>query len=91
MSKIAKNLKEKKIIFCGVYFMGESAKILSPEKKIFIPEIKASCPMANMVDLYEIKKMREKYEDLAVVCYINSTAETKALVAPYKTAKGLGI
>ncbi|HAS80266.1 MAG TPA: hypothetical protein DCR90_05115 [Fusobacteriaceae bacterium] len=80
LSKIAKNLKEKKIVFCGVSFMGESAKILSPEKKIFIPEIKASCPMANMVDLYEIKKMREKYEDLAVVCYINSTAETKALV-----------
>lgn len=80
LSKIAKNIKEKKIVFCGVSFMGESAKILSPEKTILIPEMKANCPMADMVDLNEIKEMRVKYEDLAVVCYINSTAETKALV-----------
>lgn len=80
LSKIAKELKEDKILFCGVSFMGESAKILSPEKTIYIPEIEASCPMAHMVNKDEIKKMRNKYEDLAVVCYINSTAETKALV-----------
>jgi len=80
LSKVGKNLKEKKIVFCGVSFMGESAKILSPEKIVLMPEMKANCPMANMVDLNEIKEMRKKYEDLAVVCYINSTSETKALV-----------
>lgn len=80
LSKVAKNLKEKTIVFCGVDFMGESAKILSPDKKILIPEKNASCPMAHMVDLQEIERMRKEYDDLAVVSYINSTAETKALV-----------
>lgn len=80
LSKVAKNLKEKIIVFCGVDFMGESAKILSPDKKILIPEKSASCPMAHMVDLQEIEEMRKKYDDLAVVSYINSTAATKALV-----------
>lgn len=80
LSKVAKNLKEKIIVFCGVDFMGESAKILSPDKKILMPEINASCPMADMVDLEEIEKIKNEYEDIAVVCYINSTAKTKTLV-----------
>lgn len=77
LSKKAKELKEQVIVFCGVSFMGESAKILNPDKLVLMPDMQADCAMAHMVDLENIKRMREKYEDLAVVCYINSTAEIK--------------
>jgi len=77
LSKKAKELTAKTIVFCGVSFMGESAKILNPEKKVLMPDMHADCAMAHMVDIENIKKMREQYEDLAVVCYINSTAEIK--------------
>lgn len=65
------------IVFCGVQFMGESAKILNPDKKVLIPDENADCAMAHMVDSHQIQKIRDTYEDLAVVCYINSTAEVK--------------
>ena len=65
------------IVFCGVSFMGESAKILNPGKTVLMPDLRADCPMAHMADAGTIRRMREKYEDLAVVCYINSTAELK--------------
>ena len=77
LAKIAKKSTADIIVFCGVSFMGESAKILNPEKKVLMPELAADCPMAHMVAPGLIQKMREKYEDLAVVCYINSTAELK--------------
>ena len=57
--------------------MGESAKILNPKKRVFMPDMNADCPMAHMADKDEILALREKYDDLAVVCYINSTAELK--------------
>ena len=65
------------IVFCGVSFMGESAKILNPDKTVLMPDMTADCAMAHMADAKTIQEMREKYEDLAVVCYINSTAELK--------------
>lgn len=77
LAKIAKQTSAGIIVFCGVSFMGESAKILNPDKKVLMPDLTADCPMAHMVTLGLIPKMREKYEDLAVVCYINSTAELK--------------
>ncbi|MDO4311707.1 MAG: quinolinate synthase NadA [Eubacteriales bacterium] len=77
LSKVAAGLKQKTIVFCGVFFMGESAKILSPDKTVLMPDMTADCPMAHMADAETIEKMREQYEDLAVVCYINSTAELK--------------
>lgn len=77
LSKVAVELKEQTIVFCGVSFMGESAKILNPEKTVLMPDATADCPMAHMADRETIEKMREQYEDLAVVCYINSTAELK--------------
>lgn len=58
-------------------FYGESAKILNPDKKVYLPDSDADCPMAHMIDAKSIEKKREEYEDLAVVCYINSTAEIK--------------
>lgn len=77
LAKIAKKSTADIIVFCGVSFMGESAKILNPDKKVLMPDLTADCPMAHMVAPGLIQKMREKYEDLAVVCYINSTAELK--------------
>lgn len=77
LSKVAVELTEQTIVFCGVSFMGESAKILNPKKTVLMPDITADCPMAHMAEAATIQKMREEYEDLAVVCYINSTAELK--------------
>lgn len=79
LAKVAKQSKADIIVFCGVSFMGESAKILNPGKKVLMPDLSADCPMAHMVSEDKIKLMREKYEDLAVVCYINSTARLKEL------------
>ncbi len=58
--------------------MGESAKILNPKKTVIMADVEADCPMAHMVTPDDIKKVREAYDDLSVVCYINSTAQTKA-------------
>ncbi len=77
LAKVAKKISADIIVFCGVSFMGESAKILNPDKKVLLPDLTADCPMAHMVAPGEIQKMRDKYDDLAVVCYINSTAELK--------------
>lgn len=77
LSKKAKELEEQIIVFCGVSFMGESAKILNPDKLVLMPDMSADCAMAHMVDLQNIEKVRAEYEDIAVVCYINSTAEIK--------------
>ena len=77
LSKVATKLKEQTIVFCGVSFMGESAKILNPKKTVLMPDMNADCPMAHMAEIETIKKVRSEYDDLAVVCYINSTAALK--------------
>ncbi len=77
LAKIAKESQADMLVFCGVAFMGESAKILNPDKKVIMPDPLADCPMAHMVAEGKIEEMRKKYDDLAVVCYINSTAELK--------------
>ncbi len=77
LAKVAKQSTADIIVFCGVSFMGESAKILNPEKKVLMPDINADCPMAHMVKSGKIEQIKEQYEDTAVVCYINSTAELK--------------
>ena len=77
LAKIAKDSTADIIVFCGVSFMGESAKILNPDKKVLMPDLTADCPMAHMVADGLIDEMRAKYENLAVVCYVNSTAEMK--------------
>ncbi len=77
LSKVASQSEHDIIVFCGVEFMGESAKILNPTKKVLLPDMEADCPMAHMATKEKIREMRSEYEDLAVVCYINSTAELK--------------
>lgn len=79
LAKVAKSADCKVIVFCGVEFMGESAKILSPEKEVLLPDLQADCPMAHMATAARVAEMREKYSDLAVVCYVNSSAALKAV------------
>ncbi len=78
LSRIAKDLPNQTIVFCGVSFMGESGKLLSPGKRILMPAPDADCPMAHMVTRQEVERARKQYPDLAVVCYVNSTAEIKS-------------
>lgn len=79
LSKLATTISEDVIIMCGVMFMGESVKILNPSKTVILPNTDADCPMAHMATVESVKEVRDKYDDVAVVCYINSTAELKAV------------
>lgn len=77
LSKVATQVPQQTILFAGVSFMGESAKILNPSKTVIMADECADCPMAHMVTLDRIAEVRAEYDDLAVVCYVNSTAEIK--------------
>ncbi|TNJ62528.1 quinolinate synthase NadA [Paenibacillus hemerocallicola] len=66
------------IVFCGVHFMGESAKILAPNKTVIIPDERAGCPMADMVNVEGLKALKKRHPNAKVVTYINSSAEIKA-------------
>jgi len=78
LSRHAANTSHKVIVFCGVHFMAESAKILSPEKTVLLPALDAGCPMAEMVTAERLREMKERYPEAAVVVYVNSSAEVKA-------------
>lgn len=67
------------IVFLGVYFMAETAKILNPQKKVLIPDIKASCSLAESAPVEEFAKFKDKFSGHKVISYINCTAEIKAL------------
>jgi quinolinate synthase len=67
------------IIFCGVMFMAETAAILNPKKRVIIPEPGAGCPMADMITAAELSQLKARYPDHVVICYVNSTADIKAL------------
>lgn len=78
LSKLAAGLPNKTLVFCGVSFMGEGGKLLSPDKTVLMPDLEADCPMAHMVSKEMVEAARREYSDLAVVCYVNSTAEIKS-------------
>ncbi len=79
LAKVARNLDADTVVFCGVAFMAESVKILNPQKTVLVPDATADCAMAHMASEEKIAELRSKYDDLAVVCYINSTAALKTL------------
>ncbi|MCF7908760.1 MAG: quinolinate synthase NadA [Candidatus Omnitrophica bacterium] len=79
LSKISRDLKEKLIVFCGVRFMAETAKILSPQKKVILPILDAGCPLADMITTADLIALKTRYPEAWVVSYVNSSAEIKAL------------
>ena len=78
LSQMAKKTNADIIVFAGVYFMAQTAKIISPDKKVLLPNVKAGCLMADMINYKQMVAFKQKYPNLPVVCYINSTAEVKA-------------
>ncbi|WP_010235358.1 quinolinate synthase NadA [Clostridium arbusti] len=79
LSKRAKENDADVIVFCGVRFMAESAKILSPNKKVLLPVKEAGCPMADMATVEQILSMKKEYPKAKVVTYVNSSVEVKAV------------
>ena len=78
LSRYCANNDKDVIVFCGVHFMAESAKILSPSKTVLLAEIDAGCPMADMITADALREAKKKYPGAVVVCYVNSSAEVKA-------------
>lgn len=77
LSRMATKHPAKKIIFCSVYFMGETAKLLNPEKEVLVPRV-AGCSLADAITGEQVRALREKYPHAGIVCYVNSYAEVKA-------------
>jgi len=78
LAKTAANTTQKNILFAGVSFMGESAKLLNPTKHVYMADETAGCPMADMITAEQVKEVRRQNPNAAVVCYVNSSAEVKA-------------
>lgn len=98
LSQEAANTDADVIVFCGVHFMAESAKILSPDKKVLLPVLAAGCPMADMITAPELEAFKAANPGIPVVCYVNTSAAVKALcdVActssnAVKIVRGLGV
>jgi quinolinate synthase len=74
----ASKTKADIIVFCGVYFMAETAKIISPKKTVLIPDKDAGCPMADMITVEQLKKLKAEFPKAKVLCYVNTSAAVKA-------------
>lgn len=78
LSRIAASTDAEQIIFCGVHFMAETAKILSPTKRVFIPDAQAGCSLANTIDAEQLRQWKAANPNAKVVSYVNTTAAVKA-------------
>ena len=79
LARVSQGLEQETILFCGVYFMAEITKILNPQKTVLMPDLHAGCPMANMITPQQLRAEKEKHPQAAVMCYVNSNADVKAL------------
>ncbi len=78
LSRMASKTDASVIVFCGVHFMAETASILCPDKKVIVPDVQAGCPMANMITVEDVKKLKKKYPNAVTVGYVNTSAAVKA-------------
>ena len=78
LARKATEIQADVIVFCGVTFMAETAKILNPEKTVLIPDPTAGCPMAEMITAAQLRELKQAHPGAKAVCYVNSTAEVKA-------------
>jgi len=78
LSRIASKTEARVIVFCGVYFMAETASILCPEKKVIMPDAAAGCPMANMITAADLRALKKKHPGAVSVGYVNTSAQVKA-------------
>jgi len=78
LSRQAAKVKQKTILFCGVHFMAETAAIVSPDKRVLIPDLEAGCSLSDSINVNQLKKWKKEYPDAITVGYVNTTAEIKA-------------
>jgi quinolinate synthase len=78
LSRKAAKTEARVVVFCGVHFMAETASILCPDKKIIVPDINAGCPMADMISVNDLKRLKREHPDAVAVGYVNTSAAVKA-------------
>ena len=78
LARKAKESDSQAIVFCGVHFMAENASLVNPSRPVYLAESTAGCPMADMIDVFDLREWKEKHPRAAVVCYVNSAAAVKA-------------
>lgn len=78
LSRFAAKTNADIIVFCGVHFMAETAKLLSPQKTVLLPDLQSGCPMADMISVDDLREFKKEHPGCPVVCYVNSSAAVKA-------------
>jgi len=78
LSKVAADVRSDVIVFCGVRFMAETAKLLAPDKEVLLPESDAGCPLAEMITVDDLRRLKSEHPGIPVMCYVNSSVEVKA-------------